>query len=62
MLTKPLKNYQLQGLNWLYTLHTQSINGILADESTSHVREITKIEEMLMQREGEREREKEESG
>ena len=27
-----LKDYQLVGLNWLYTLHKQNLNGILADE------------------------------
>ncbi|KAF8330420.1 P-loop containing nucleoside triphosphate hydrolase protein [Cantharellus anzutake] len=32
MLTIPLKDYQLKGLNWLATLYEQGINGILADE------------------------------
>ena len=27
-----LKDYQIAGLNWLYTLHRQNLNGILADE------------------------------
>jgi len=27
-----LKPYQLKGLNWLYNLYEQGINGILADE------------------------------
>ncbi|MCJ1306919.1 putative DNA helicase ino80 [Agyrium rufum] len=32
MLTVPLKEYQLKGLNWLANLYDQGINGILADE------------------------------
>ncbi|KAG9011639.1 putative DNA helicase ino80 [Tulasnella sp. JGI-2019a] len=32
MLQAELKDYQLQGLNWLATLYDQGINGILADE------------------------------
>ena len=32
MLTVPLKEYQLKGLNWLVGLYDQGINGILADE------------------------------
>ena len=27
-----LKEYQLEGLNWLLKLHSMNINGILADE------------------------------
>ena len=27
-----LKSYQLVGLNWLALLHSQNLNGILADE------------------------------
>lgn len=29
-----LKDYQLVGLNWMYLLHQEGLNGILADEST----------------------------
>ena len=32
MLTVPLKEYQLKGLNWLAGLYDKGINGILADE------------------------------
>ena len=32
MLTVPLKEYQLKGLNWLVNIYEQGINGILADE------------------------------
>ncbi|EEQ86916.1 DNA helicase INO80 [Blastomyces dermatitidis ER-3] len=32
MLTAQLKEYQLKGLNWLFNLYEQGINGILADE------------------------------
>jgi len=33
MLQRDLKDYQLIGMNWLYTLHKEGLNGILADES-----------------------------
>jgi hypothetical protein len=33
LLERPLKDYQLIGMNWLYTLHKEGLNGILADES-----------------------------
>lgn len=29
---KPMRNYQLHGLNWLIQLYDNGINGILADE------------------------------
>lgn len=32
-LSYELRPYQLVGLNWLYLLFQQNINGILADES-----------------------------
>lgn len=31
-ITRPLKDYQVIGLNWLRLLHLESLNGILADE------------------------------
>ena len=39
MLNCQLKEYQLKGLNWLANLYDQGINGILADEMASIVRE-----------------------
>ncbi len=36
MLQRDLKDYQLIGMNWLYTLHKEGLNGILADESKCH--------------------------
>lgn len=40
VLTKPdihgeMRGYQLQGLNWMVSLHHNGLNGILADEMVS---------------------------
>lgn len=31
-----MRDYQVQGLNWMISLHHNGINGILADEMVSH--------------------------
>lgn len=31
-----MRDYQVQGLNWMASLHHNGINGILADEMVSH--------------------------
>ena len=36
-----LKPYQLIGLNWLKLMHTQEVNGILADEMVRNVNVIS---------------------
>jgi hypothetical protein len=33
-LTSGARTHRVAGLNWLYLLHSQNLNGILADEST----------------------------
>lgn len=32
-----MREYQLEGLNWLISLHQNDINGILADEMVVHM-------------------------
>lgn len=32
-----MRDYQVQGLNWMISLHHNGINGILADEMVSHL-------------------------
>jgi len=32
-----MREYQVQGLNWMCGLHYNGINGILADEMVSHI-------------------------
>jgi hypothetical protein len=35
-----MRDYQVQGLNWMISLHHNGINGILADEMVSQI-EVT---------------------
>jgi SNF2 family DNA or RNA helicase len=37
ILSKSMKTYQIEGLQWLYTLHKADVNGILADEVFSSI-------------------------
>jgi len=36
-----MRDYQVQGLNWMISLHHNGINGILADEMVSRFRSVT---------------------
>lgn len=38
-----MRDYQVQGLNWMASLHHNGINGILADEMVRHLRIPSRI-------------------